>query len=330
MVISIDLELAWAKDAHRAESTVESLLDARRAVPILLQLFTEYGVRATWAALGFLFCRSKDEILENLPTRLPAYQNSEHSAYSRLASIGESEVDDPHHYAPSLIDQIAECPGQEVASRTFSNFDCFDDGQDEEDFAADLHAAISVARRRGIILRSLVFPENRVRRAYLSTCRRAGITAFRGRPHIWPYGLEDSDDGGRVTQGIRRLASRLDAVVPLTGSRCVLDETSAVQRPVNVAATRRLQPMAGHSRWLMSLRRRRIFREVDSAAHNGGIFHLWWRLQDFSAGLDDELDELRRLLERFAGWQRLQRLRSVTMHEVVMGRRDSPHLHAVG
>lgn len=322
MVISIDLELSWAGSSRATGEHSHHLLDARRAVPILLQLFSDYGVRATWAGVGFLFCRSKDEILENLPSRLPAYQNIRRSTYSRLARIGESEADDPFHYAPSLIDQIAECPGQEVASRTFSNFDCLDEGQDAEDFAADLQAAIKVARRRGIILRSFVFPDNRVRRSYLDICRKMGITAYRGRPRVWPYVMDDDDDS-KVGDGIRRLARRLDAVLPVTGSRCVLDEMSAVETPVNVCGTRRLQPLSGRSRWLIPLRRRRIFKELDSAAHNGGIFHLWWRLGDFGRDLDAELDEMRRLLERFAGWRRLQRMESITMHEVVMGRRES-------
>ncbi len=324
MVISIDVELSWAREGSDGRRRHEELADARRAVPILLDLFSDYGVRATWAMVGFLFCHCRDEILENLPPRLPTYQNTRRSNYARLATIGETEADDPYHYAPSLIEQIAECPGQEVASRSFANFNCYDPGQDEEDFAADLQAAICVARRRGIMLRSFVFPHNRVRHDYLETCRRAGITAYRGRPRVWPYDVEDGDESSRIGDRIRGLARRLDAVAPITGSRCVLDETSVVEMPVNVCATRRLQPLRGRSRWLVPLRRHRIFRDLDCAAHEGKIFHLWWHLRDLGVGLEDELDEMRRLLDRFAGWRRLQRLESVTMHEVVMGRRERP------
>ena len=326
LVISLDLELFWGERLfRRLEDCRDELLSARRAVPALLELFSDHRIRGTWAVVGFLFCRSRDELLNCMPARLPTYPDHHRSPYAHIARIGEDERDDPVHYAPSLVDQIAGCPGQEIACHTFSNFPCRDEHRWRSEFDADLQAAIAVARRRDIILRSLVFPDNRVHRDYLDVCRRRGISAYRGRPPSWPYQAGELEGRSMLMRGVRRWVRSADAVVPLTGTRCVARSSGGDDPPVNVPATRRLRPFAGRNRrWLAALQRRRMFAELDSAARNGGIFHLWARVRDFGRGLTAMCRELRRLLERFDAWRRVAKMESVTMHEVVTGtERDS-------
>ncbi len=327
LIVSLNMQLYWGlKNRRRLDDCRADLLAARRAVPKLLKLFSSYGVRATWAPVGFLFCRSKDELLDSLPARLPAYQDIERSPYSHIARIGDGEDDDPCHYAPSLIERIASAPGQEIASHTFANFYCLEEGQSGDEFEADLRAAVDVARRRGIILRSLIFPENQIEPAYLEICQRLGISAYRGNPQPWPYQPVSSARSTSLAGDLRRWLRLLDAVAPITGTRCVSARTPLAGTPVNVPATRRFRPFAATNRWLSALQRRRIFGEMDDAAHRSGLFHLWFPLRDMGRRPPEQLDELRRILDRFHGWRRLGRMESVTMHEVVMGRQwtDEP------
>lgn len=315
-VISLDLELFWGmRHRHSLEVASKALRGVRRVVPALLHLFAEYDVRATWAGVGFLFCETKDELLEHLPRRLPAYHDLKLSPYAHIAQIGEDEGEDPYHFAPSLIRQIKAVPGQEIASKTFSHYHCMEEGQDLRDFEADLEAAIAIARRRGIILRSLVFPRGQFRNDYLVACRRLGISSFRGSPPIWPYDL----GGEESIRGLRRVAQAVDSVLPVVGEQCVSPGIVLDRKPVNIPASRQLRPFAGPYPFFARMQRWRIFRELDYAARTGGVYHLWWPLHSFGLDLRPKLEELRRILDRVAGWRRLGRMESVTMHEIVLG-----------
>lgn len=315
-VISLDLELFWGmRHRHTLEGAGPALRGVRRAVPALLALFEEYGVRATWATVGFLFCETKDELLEHLPRRLPAYHDLRLSPYAHIAQVGEDEEEDPYHFAPTLIRQIQGVPGQEIASKTFSHYHCLEEGQDLRDFEADLEAAMAIARRRGIILRSLAFPQGQYRHDYLVACRRLGISAFRGAPQIWPYGVSSGEELGVL----RRVAQVMDSVLPIAGEQCVSPGIILNRTPVNIPASRQLRPFAGRSPVLSRMQRWRVFGELDYAARTGGVYHLWWPLHGFGLGLRSKLAELRRILERVDGWRRLGRMESVTMHEIVVG-----------
>ena len=320
LVVSLDIEMYWGL-RHRChlDECRDQLLASRRLIPDLLELFSAYGVRATWPAVGFLFCRTKHDLLDSLPSRLPAYRSVELSPYAHVARVGDDEDDDPCHFAPSLIDRIAAMPGQEVASRTFSNFFCGEEGQDTRDFEADLRAAVTVARRRGIILRSMAFPRRQIGQEYLDVCRRLGMTSYRGNPPGWVYGVEPDDEASKLSRRLRKAVRHLDSVLPITGTNCVADQNPSQRAPVNVAATRRYRPYAGENPWLAAMQRRRIFRELDYAVDKGAIFHLWCPMRDLGRWPGEQFDEMRRILDRFDGWRRLGRMDSVTMHEVVMG-----------
>ena len=54
---------------------------------------------------------------------------------------GDSEADDPYHYALSMALRIAAVPGQEIATHTFSHYYCLEDGPSVQDFERDLEAA---------------------------------------------------------------------------------------------------------------------------------------------------------------------------------------------
>lgn len=320
-VISLDFELFWGlRDHRRLEEAGPRLLGVREAIPALLSLFHRRQIRATWATVGFLFCETREEVLATLPRRLPAYANHRLSPYAHIAQIGENEEDDPYHFASSLIDTIAATPGQEIGSHTHSHYYCLEAGQTVDDFEADLAANLQVARRRGIILRSLVFPRNQVSREYLEVCRRLGFTAYRGTPNLWPYRPHRGP-----TSLPTRLARGVDSVIPLTGPRCIGRPDLFARRPLNVPATRFLRPFRPPT--LAALQVRRIKAEIDLAVHQQGLYHLWWHPHNFGENLTANLAALESILDRVDGWRRLGRMDSLTMHEVVSGREDKEEKH---
>ena len=95
-VISLDFELLWGvRDHADRDSYGGNVLGARDAVPKMLELFAEKGIRATWATVGFLFCESKEELLASFPSELPEYSNPRLSNFSYIDEIGNDERSDP-------------------------------------------------------------------------------------------------------------------------------------------------------------------------------------------------------------------------------------------
>lgn len=294
-IISLDFEIHWGVcDRDNSLTTYrENLLNVREVVPRLLELFVEFEVNATWATVGLLFFESKEELLHYLPELQPRYDDPKLSAYRHLPSLGNDESDDPFHFAPSLIRRIAETPGQEIGSHTFSHYYCLEQEQDRETFEADLSAAVTVAALRGLELKSLVFPRNQVASDYLASLSSHGFTSFRGNPRHWMY----APTSGAGQSKLRRASRLADAYFPITKSssrRCANNEPIT-----NLPASRFLRPYSKRLKSLEALRIQRIKRELERAARDGEDYHLWWHPHNFGANLPENLMVLRSILEHF-------------------------------
>jgi peptidoglycan/xylan/chitin deacetylase (PgdA/CDA1 family) len=290
-VISFDFELFWGvRDSTTLARYGRNILGVRDAVPRLLELFDQYGVRSTWGTVGFLFFDDKEELLAHLPDTRPRYLDPRLSPYAAISEIGQNEQSDPCHFGLSLIRQIKGCPGQEIGTHTFSHYYCLEPGQDESAFRADLEAAKRAALRQGISLRSITFPRHQIN--YLRTCRDAGLIAFRGQSRAWMH------DPNQRKQPTRRALRLADSYLPLSGPNA----GRATRRPsgmVDVPASRFLRPFAPRLSALEGLRLRRIAGGMRQAAATGAIYHLWWHPHNFGAHLEDNLAMLRGVLDVF-------------------------------
>lgn len=297
LVISLDFELHWGVFDH---STVDdyrvNLEGTRAAITAILELFEEFSIEATWATVGFLFCESKEELLSMLPDVRPNYQNPALSPYRILDEIGENEQDDPYHFAPSIIRQIADTSGQEIATHTFSHYYCLEPGQDIDCFRADMQAAMKIAATRGYDIKSIVFPRNQMNPAYKSVLAEAGIIAYRDTPNAW---MHDSSGTAGETR-VRRAARLLDSYIPLTNSAMLhspLDNGEA--GPVNVSGSHFLRPYNARKRIAEPLRLRRIIQLLDQAAATNKMYHLWWHPHNFGSDLEENINFLRQILKHF-------------------------------
>jgi hypothetical protein len=79
------------RDIARPDHYKPNLLGERAAIPALLQLFDKYKIHATWATVGFLFCETRDELLQSLPARLPSYANPRFYPYATLKGSGTTK-----------------------------------------------------------------------------------------------------------------------------------------------------------------------------------------------------------------------------------------------
>jgi peptidoglycan/xylan/chitin deacetylase (PgdA/CDA1 family) len=312
-VVSLDFELYWGvRDQRTIDRYTPNLLGAREVIPRMLERFAAHGVHATWATVGILFCESKDELLARLPERRPRYAHPGLSPYDDLARVGDGEKADPLRFAPSLIRRIAETPGQEVGTHTFSHYYCLEPGQTEEDFRADLAAAVDVARSSGVELRSIVFPRNEVNGAYLGACREHGLIAYRGNQSSWMH----APRSGTSETPVRRAIRLVDAYAPLPARNGAKPEPPPAEGPADVPASRFFRPRSRPLRRLEPLKVARIVSELESTADRGGVYHLWWHPHNFGVGRDEHLAQLDRVLDRFTRLRDEGRMRSLSMAEL--------------
>ncbi len=65
-VISLDFELLWGmRDIENYSAYEENIVGVHTVIPRLLETFTTYDVKATFAIVGFLFFENKDQCLGN-------------------------------------------------------------------------------------------------------------------------------------------------------------------------------------------------------------------------------------------------------------------------
>ena len=207
VVWSLDFELRWGmhdllgldRDSYR-----KNLEGAREAVPRLLQLFSERGVRATWATVGALACRNWDEYYHRAPAP-PRYVDMRLAVSPRYVDL------DPEgllHFAPDLVALVAKTEGQDLGTPTFSHLFLGELGVMQVDAAADHAATLALFRERfGITPTSLVFPRNQV--AFLALFRARGIKAWRDNESSWYYQLARHTNHP-VVRGFRMI----DALTP--------------------------------------------------------------------------------------------------------------------
>jgi peptidoglycan/xylan/chitin deacetylase (PgdA/CDA1 family) len=275
-------------------------LNTRRIIPQMLDMFEEYGAHVTWATVGMLFHQSREELTENLPSEKPSYREGRLSAYNYISDkgIGSNEVDDPFHFASSLIEEIARTPFQELGTHTFAHYYCNEEGQTVEQFREDIRAAQRAARKFGKVLRSLVFPRNQFNDQYLRVCFEEGITAVRSNPLDWFWHIESTQS----ESAWKRLNRGLDAYLPIGKKNTYKLDAVAVRDniPVRLPASRLLRPYRPKELFLNSMKINRIKSEMSRAAEYGEVYHLWWHPHNFGWYPEESMEGLLEILKHYS------------------------------
>lgn len=312
-VISLDFELYWGvRDSKTLEHYKENILGVREAMPLLLALFNEYNIKATFASVGLLSFDTKETLIAGLPAALPEYT---HAAYNLnedyFAKLGSTEQDDPYHFGLSLIQQIQLEGVHEIASHTFSHYYTLEEGSNIDFFKADMEAYKKRVHALGIAVNTIIFPRNQYNTEYLTVCKEAGFLGFRGTEDSWMYKTIS-----RVNETIwRRMARIIDAYCNISGMHCYnwheLRDPSGLY---NIPASRFLRPYSNKLRWLEALRLNRITSAMTHAAMNDEVYHLWWHPHNFGKNIQQNLNFLRDILEHQQTLHKIYGFQSRTMN----------------
>jgi peptidoglycan/xylan/chitin deacetylase (PgdA/CDA1 family) len=316
LVISLDFEIMWGVcDKPDVKSYyLNNLLGVRQVIPALLDLFSQFDIHATFATVGMLFAATKQELLQYCPAIKPEYVNKIFSPYiSQFKQLGEDEGADHLHYADSLIRLIQQTPDQEIGSHTFCHYYCLEQGQMVQAFEADIKAAVAIAAKKGIVLKSLVFPRNQFNNVYLDVLKKNGFTSYRGNESSWMYAARNRDE----ETAWRRMARLADTYLNISGNHIYQWDELAKTGPLyNIPASRFLRPYNGSLKKLERLRLQRIKNDMTAAARQGALYHLWWHPHNFGVNLQENLNFLTAILEHYQVLQQQYGFQSLTMSEV--------------
>ena len=277
--ISLDFELHWGVSDHRTvESYKENLANTPKAVFSMLDCFEKNNIEATWATVGFLFCKQKKE-LEGYNTKaiLPAYENEHLSNYQYISIIGENEKEDIFHFAPSLIKRISKIKGQEIGSHTFSHFYTLEKGANNKQLEYDLKMAIEISNKNGFPIHSIVFPRNQYNDDVLSICKKLNIRSYRGNEQHWIYKPRSRPEETLAV----RMMRLIDTYLSISGKNTYSKRYMQLDGIVNIPSSRFLRPYNPSVEMLDFFRLKRIKNEMTYAAKNNQLYHLWWHPHNF-------------------------------------------------
>lgn len=308
----MDFELFWGvRDKRTLESYGDSIENVHKILPKMVAMFEEFGVKATFATVGFLFAKDKSELIGHLPKRKPAYSDSNLSPYtSDIDNLPESA--DAFHYAPNLLDLLKKYPSHEIASHTFSHYYCLEEGQNVDDFDADIRAAKSIAELNEIALDSLVFPRNQFNKDYLEVLKKHNISSYRGNERNW---FHTSESESNITLK-KRIFRTLNCYINIGGHHCYSLQELVTEKPYDIPSSRFLRPYQSKLPILEWLKLRRIKKSMTHAAKKGLLFHLWWHPHNFGKNEEQNFRILREILQHYQTLHEKYDFQSNTMHEI--------------
>lgn len=308
-VISLDFELMWGMhDCSNIDTYGENIIGARKAIPEILRLFSEYNIHATWGTVGMLFAGDRDTLLSYFPARKPDYLNKKLSVYNYMDMVGKNEEEDPYHYGKKLIKEIRSFPDQEIASHTFSHYYCREKGQDIKDFSDDLFSAVRIARDEGITIKSLIFPRNQVNRSYIEEMERQGIISYRGEDQCYIYRGENLL--------WKRVLRFLDVYLGFVRTHCYQENEIGRSGVLDIRASMFLRPYMKRLRILEPIKIFHIKRDMRNAAKKGEVFHLWFHPHNMGKNMEENLANLREILQYYSILESMYQFKSLNMGEL--------------
>lgn len=295
-------------DVYTLEEYGNNILGARVAIPQILQLFFKYDIHATWAIVGMLYCKDKQELFSYLNTMDIPYKNAAFSPLQNLSRVGESEALDPYHFGKSLIDIIRKTPNQEIGTHTFTHYYCLESGQRKNHFEKDLEAVGSLKDK----VTSLVFPRNQINPRYLLSCKEHGIKAFRGNEKSWMYRSYTS----KTNTWLKRLCRLVDSYVNISGHHTYSLKNIKTDPIVNIPSSRFLRPYNKKLSIMEQLRLRRIKNGLTKAAKKNELYHLWWHPHNFGRDTKENLQFLEEILKHVNYLKKNYNFQSMHMRDV--------------
>lgn len=318
-VLSLDFEKHWGVfDKRTVESYKENLENVDSVITKLLDLADKYNVNLTFATVGFLFAKNKEELIHFSPKNKPTYTNTKRSPYHLLNTIGNTEQEDPFHYAFSSIKKIKENGNHEISTHTFCHYYCHENGQTVEQFEDDLKASIEIAKSKDIPIESIVFPRNMIRanndsdKPYLDICNYHNIKSYRGKEKAFFQNIHTSKF--YKNWYLFKILRLIDTYFNISSHNTYkVESLYQNESPINLPSSRFLRPYSKTLSFLEPLKIKRINKAMKHAAKHNEMFHLWFHPHNFGANTENNFLNLEKIFKQYSALNLKYNFKSDTM-----------------
>lgn len=314
-VISLDFELFWGMfDKISLEKYGGRIRGERSAIPRMLDVFSRYGIHATWGIVGMAMAHNKSELCALLPRSefRPQYANTRLSSYVHLdtASIEEADV---HYFGSDLVQKIATTRFQEIGNHTFSHYYCLEPQEQKSvSLRADFDAHAKISEMYEIKTTSLIFPRNQYDTEALEIAKEKGVVAYRGNEDHILYRTRNDDSQLLLIRAFRLL----DHYINLSGYHTYPLPRKNANVPINIPASRFFRPWSSLLAPFESLRLHRIKRAMTYAAEHNEIFHLWWHPHNVSIDQEKNFNNLKIILDHYTFLKEKYNMSSASMSDI--------------
>jgi|LSQX01.3.fsa_nt_gb peptidoglycan/xylan/chitin deacetylase (PgdA/CDA1 family) len=303
LVVSLDYELMWGAIFNESvrNGYEERVPLVKAIIPRLLDLFSKYGIHATWAVVGAIGCNNKLEAQQLACTKITDPYSGE-----TLVDVINRTTDDECYYSPPSISRIANTKGQFVGSHTFSHFYVYEHDSSSEKLKAEIRNSMLVLDHFFHPLRTVIFPKNQINEEALATMKDTGLNIYRGK--------QQSDRFNSNTR-FSRLMRFIDAYLPVCGENSYYLSDVYNNGMFNVRASRFLRTYFKRLRFLEELKIRRVLREMTTAAEKGKVYHLWWHPHNFATNVEFNMRQLEKIFLHYSRLKEKYGFASYSMEE---------------
>ncbi len=310
-VISLDFEKYWGIfDSKGLDDYRENLDNVDVIVDRLLDLSNQYDIKLTFATVGFLFNKNKEDFVANTPSLTPTYSNKKFSPYSRYNELGDIENDTKYHIAHNSILKIKNDTNHEIGTHTYCHYYCMENGQTKEQFEADLKMAIKVAKDSDIDIKSIVFPRNQTNEKYFNICKEYGILSYRGNENFFIYKHRPEIDNKKI---IFRALRLLDAYINISGHHIYNLNELKTDSLINIPSSYFLRSYIKKLSFLEALKLKRVKKTMTIAAKKKELYHLWFHPHNFGVNLEENFNNLENIFKKYAELNEQYNFESITM-----------------
>ncbi|MCO6462370.1 MAG: polysaccharide deacetylase family protein [Saprospiraceae bacterium] len=293
--ISLDFELHWGVAPRCSISEYKQNLDGtREAIEGMLKIFESNNIHVTWAIVGFLFAEDKKEIKRLNPLNLPHYNNSKYDNYRIIEEVGNNEIEDPYHFASSIIAKILKCPNQEIASHTYSHLFHLEDNINFKDIENDIVSFKAITESLNVPINTIIFPRNQYSHESLDLYYENGFQFFRGNNDNFINRPRKRSEEHPIIRSLRFL----DSFFPIFNN-LIKPPQKTSNILINIKASRFLRPYSTKYKMLERLKMRRIKNEMSKAAKTKKLYHLWWHPHNFGLNTLENLCMLQEIVNHF-------------------------------
>ena len=302
IVISMDLEKRWGvHDLYldNFEIYKNNIFNIDKVVDKTLQMFDEYQIRATWAAVGALALDSWEDYFNLIPN--PANYTNKKLIINR--SYRQLKGSENHFFGSHLLRNILSAVGQDLGSHTFSHLYFQEEGLTKDDFLNDSKMVeyIWKGKLKTQPPSSLVFPRNQVN--YLESISDTSIRIYRSVEK----GFYNNDNSTAANNLISRAMRLVDSIYPYQKKA----------EKINVNNTRAslfIRFNLPVLLWKMQLER--INYELDQLGE-GEIFHIWWHPENLGDDLIQSFNRLESIITIISGHLERGRVVSKNMADLL-------------